>query len=136
MTTETNPSGDDAEALEAGRDSSKSRRTEALAANDGREPVERGGTEHDLRRQKRRIADGDGPPIARSQTVYIRCREPILVTRAGASRRYGAWDAEDGEPVGEAWSLSETAVRGLLRRYAWTRVDGEAIASVVGGRDG
>lgn len=72
----------------------------------------------------------DSPPIAPGETIHIHTREPLLITRAGTTRTYGAWDAEDGEPIGEPWSLSETAVRGLLRRHAWTRVEGEALTSV------
>lgn len=72
----------------------------------------------------------DGPPIVPGETIHIRAREPILITRAGTTRKYGAWDAEDGDPIGEAWSITEAAVRGLLRRYDWTRVEGEALTSV------
>lgn len=136
MTTGTDSNADDIDELEEEIESLEfQQRTEGVSAEDERELVERIETKREILRQKRRIASGDGPPIARGQTVHIRSREPILVTRAGGSRKYGAWDAEDGEPVGEAWSLSETAVRGLMRRYDWTQIDGEAMASVVGGED-
>ncbi|MDS0295778.1 hypothetical protein [Halogeometricum luteum] len=73
-------------------------------------------------------------PIGPGETVRIDYREPTLVTRAGTARTYSARNLEDGEPVGEAWSLSETAVRGLMRRYEWTRMENEAVASVRGER--
>ncbi|MDS0295564.1 hypothetical protein NDI79_15430 [Halogeometricum sp. S3BR5-2] len=136
MTTGTDSNADDIDELEAEIESLEFRRqTEVLSPEEEHKLVERIETKRELLRQKRRIASGDGPPIARGQTVHIRSREPMLVTRAGGSRTYGAWDAEDGEPIGEAWSLSETAVRGLMRRYDWTQVDGEAMTSVVGERD-
>ncbi|MDS0300874.1 hypothetical protein NDI76_19165 [Halogeometricum sp. S1BR25-6] len=136
MTTGTDANADDIDELEAEIERLECRqRTEVLSPETERELVERIESKREVLRQKRRIASGDGPPIVRGQTVHIRSREPILVTRAGESRTYGAWDAENGEPVGEAWSLSEAAVRGLMRRYEWTRVDGEAMASVVGEGD-
>ena len=73
-------------------------------------------------------------PIGPGETICIDYREPTLVTRAGTARTYSARNHEDGKPVGEAWPLSETAVRGLMRRYEWTPTEGEAVASVRGER--
>lgn len=71
-------------------------------------------------------------PIESGETIQIDYREPMLVTRADTARTYETWNLENGKPIGEAWSLSETAVRGLMRRYEWTRVEGEALASIRG----
>ncbi|MDS0297897.1 hypothetical protein NDI76_04010 [Halogeometricum sp. S1BR25-6] len=85
--------------------------------------------------QDLRADDADTPedaPIEPGETIRIDYREPMLVTRAGSDRTYDGRNLENGKPVGEAWSLSETAVRGLMRRYEWTRVEGKAQASVRG----
>lgn len=85
--------------------------------------------------QDLRTDDTDVPedaPIEPGETIRIDYREPMLVTRAGTARAYRARNLQTGEPVGEAWVLSETAVLGLMRRYDWTRMEGEALASVHG----
>jgi hypothetical protein len=74
----------------------------------------------------------EGAPLDPGETVRINYRDPILVTRAGTARTYDTWNLDDGKPVGEPWSLSETAVRGLMQRYEWTRIEGEALASIRG----
>lgn len=72
-------------------------------------------------------------PIEPGETIHIDYREPMLVTRTGIARTYSIWNLEDGKPIDEPWSLSETAVRGLMRRYDWMRVEGEALAPIRGG---
>lgn len=78
--------------------------------------------------------ESDDSPIDDGATVHIHAPDPLRVTRAGTT--YHAWDIDDeGDPVGDPWALTEGAVRGLLGRHDWTRVEGEAQASVRGGGD-
>lgn len=71
-------------------------------------------------------------PLEDDESVHIHSDDPMLVTRAGTT--YQAWDIDgEGEPVGDPWPLTEGAVRGLLGRHDWTKV--EATASVRGEGD-